>query len=537
VSVSSSSESSNAAAPELPKPKIELPATIGRYPIEGLLETGGMSLLYLGVHPESHEPVIVKVLLPKFASDEQVAERFMNEAHVISLADHPNIIKLYDYGSWEGGLYIAMEFIQGSTLRKMLQLTPFSLKRALEIILQIAYALCHLHTHGIIHGDLKPENILVTDDGVVKLIDFGIATIMNNHHEVAKKKADARLIGTPIYMSPEARESPLQVTFQSDIYSLGIIAYELVIGKITHGRVVLSVAPKGMQQILSKALQPKLTERYQDIVDFISDVAHYMHSADVEKDRQGSDYFFEVFEKLEQFQTTLVPAVPPFWPPLEIGYAHLAGIGHHGLYYEFLSLDDTKKCFIAAEMGVKGVEGILYATMLRTIVRVLLKERQWASDTEFFTKLQSYIRDENHEFPVGLSCIFFDLTKLEFTYLHTGYGMLLHHEARLKQCSLIEGQKQGQGQVQQGYFTPNDRFLFVGHPKSAFMSSFVKITPTSTKAVREFIEDIFEETSTLSPQKQVESMLRKMHMYGQLIDDHPLLFVGVSYCPALGAVE
>src|SRR5262249_44107549 len=153
-------------------------------------------LLYLGTHPDTKEPVTIKVLSQKFLSHPEIVKRFLNEAEIIAMADHPNIVKLYGHGEWAGGLYIAMEFVQGISLRQYLLQTPMSLKRALEIILDVAYALCHLHTHGVIHRDLKPENILVTDIGTIKVIDFGIAQLLTE-----KSPQDAypkqRLIGTP----------------------------------------------------------------------------------------------------------------------------------------------------------------------------------------------------------------------------------------------------------------------------------------------------------------------------------------------------
>ena len=151
-----------------------LPQKIGPYKIESLLDKGGMSLLYLGVHPGTSQPIVVKVLLPKYLKNKEMMGRFLKEAQIIGMTNHPNIVKLYGQGQWEKGLYIAMEFIQGISLRQFIQQKSLSQKRALEIILQVAYALCHLHTHGVIHRDLKPENILITETGEIKVIDFGI---------------------------------------------------------------------------------------------------------------------------------------------------------------------------------------------------------------------------------------------------------------------------------------------------------------------------------------------------------------------------
>ncbi len=146
-----------------PAAKEQIPEKIGPYKIETLLEKGGMSFLYLATHPETKDPITIKVLFPEFLSNPEMVQRFLREAAIIALADHRNIVKLYGQGEWEGGLYIAMEFIQGISLRKYLLRNLISLKHALELVMEISMALCHLHAHGIIHRDLKPENILVTE--------------------------------------------------------------------------------------------------------------------------------------------------------------------------------------------------------------------------------------------------------------------------------------------------------------------------------------------------------------------------------------
>ena len=150
-----------AEAEKLRKDAFEIPKTIGPYKVESLLETGGMSTIYLGTDPETKKPVTIKTLLPKFLENEEVIKRFLNEAEIIEKTSHQNIVNLFGKGEWEGGLYIALEFIEGQSLRQHLQHHPISLKKALEIILEISYALCHLHTHGIIHRDLKLENMLL----------------------------------------------------------------------------------------------------------------------------------------------------------------------------------------------------------------------------------------------------------------------------------------------------------------------------------------------------------------------------------------
>ncbi len=500
--------------PEKPEVVLQIPARIGKYKIEGLMDRGGMSLLYLGVHPDTEEPIIIKVLSPKYVSNPEVTARFLNEAHIISLADHPNIIKLYDYGQWEGGLYIAMEFVRGTSLRKILAHQPFSLKRSLEITLQIAYALCHLHTHGIIHGDLKPENILITDQGQVKVIDFGIAKILSES-EVEKKKKVARLIGTPIYMSPEAQQDSQAISFQSDIYSLGIISYELVLGKITHGRVILSLAPRGMQKILYKALQPALEERYLDIVDFITDISTYLNSQDVAKDKHGSDYFFELFEHLETFQTGLLPHTLPSWKGVEIGQELFFGVGLGGLYYEFFDISPTKKMIFASTLESKGAEGVVFSAMLATLCRTLIKSLE-LTPLAFFEAVRKQIQTDIFDEKFNMALLYLDLESKSYDYFAHNFGVLLD----LEQEKMSTEKQQSAATPflhRRGTFLQNKRLLFFG---------FTPQNCHSSANPEKAIEDVFSQTLDLSCQKQTESILRKMRMSADVLSyEHPYLLI------------
>jgi serine/threonine protein kinase len=293
----------------------------------------------------------------------------LREAAIIALADHPNIVKLYGQGEWEGGLYIAMEFIQGISLRQYLLRNLISLKHALELVMEISMALCHLHAHGIIHRDLKPENILVTESGGVKVIDFGIAQLLtDNQRDPHAKK---RLIGTPIYMSPEQKNDPESTSYPSDIYSLGIITYELVLGKLSHGHIHLSIMPKGLQKILAKALQQKPEDRYQDIVDFMTDVSAYLHSPALLKENKELDPLGDLSESLRQAQLSLVPQAPPIWPSFEIGLATYKSLGTSSLYYDFFILPEQTYGVIIGEPSIKGSPGLVYSSVLRGMVRAL----------------------------------------------------------------------------------------------------------------------------------------------------------------------
>lgn len=347
-----------------------LPEKIGPYKIESLLNRGGMSYLYLGLHPDTGQPIVIKILSPKHVSNKEITARFLKEAHIIAMTDHPNIVKLYGQGAWEKGLYIAMEFIRGVSLRQFIQQKSLSQKRALEIILQVAYALCHLHSHRVIHRDLKPENILITETGDIKVIDFGIAQL---HGESSAKFNSRRIIGTPVYMSPEQKINPEAVSYASDIYSLGIIAYELLLGRLSHGTIHLSLLPQSLRPLIAKALEVDTSKRYQDIVDLITDISHYLKSMKQQPEALQKEMSDEVVDMIQQTRHILIPQKPPKWPPVEIGIAFAQGGPLNGLYLDFFRLPENRLCIIFAEPIDTGVSSLLHSSVLRGMVRMAIQ--------------------------------------------------------------------------------------------------------------------------------------------------------------------
>lgn len=347
---------------------VAIPEKIGPYKVEALLTKGGMSLLYLGFDPETHQPRVIKVLSPAYLNHPEMVDHFLWEAKIIAMADHPNIVKLYDHGKWEGGLYIAMEFIRGVSLSQFLMQQSFSLKRCLSIILQVAYALCHLHTHGVIHRDLKPENIIISEDGEVKVIDFGIAQL----HEDNGPKSARAVMGTPNYMAPEQKEHAANATFVSDIYSLGVISYELIMGKLSYGMINLALLPPGMQKILGKALAVSPKERYQDIVDFITDLTAYYKSPELNKERPSTDQMIELMEILQRGEQGLSIFDRPNWPQFDIGIAKERSPDQIGLYLDFFKFPNNTEALIIAHTTSSRVTSALNIALLAGMIKSLL---------------------------------------------------------------------------------------------------------------------------------------------------------------------
>lgn len=500
-----------------PRPS-EIPKWIGPYQIESLMEKGGMSLLYLGIHPDTKEPTTIKVLLPKFLSHPDVVQRFLTEAEIIAMTDHPNIVKLYGHGEWEGGLYIAMEFIQGVSLRQMLLESPISLKKSLEIIIDIAYALCHLHTHGVIHRDLKPENILITDSGEVKVIDFGIAQLLAEKGSTALP-ATQRLIGTPIYMSPEQRENPESVSYPSDIYSLGIIFYELVLGKLSHGQIHLSLMPKGLQKILTKTLQPKAKDRYHDIVDFITDVSAYLNSTNLDKERKAGDQLSEISENLRNVQEVLTPSTPPQWPGTDIVLSSLKGRNLFGIYYDFFSFPQDTYGILIVESSAQGAEGVVYIAMIRGMIQTLLK--QYSHPVEIAKILNELLIKDKIDEIYALSFLSLKPKENTFSYLACGYGNLWQISAKTKNILRVENKNLALGIDPEAQFTETIVPWEAGD--CLILGSFI---PDIEEA---FLQSIIRDHATgQSPQQMIDTILRKIKLSSKLSQSRTLSLIGIE---------
>src|SRR5215204_1461836 len=201
-----------------------------RYAIHKRVGRGGMADVFLARDRLLDRQVAIKVLFPEFAVDPNFVERFRREAQAAANLSHPNIVNVYDWGKYEGTYFIAMEYVQGRTLAEILKTNKrLTAKQAAEIASEVAAALGFAHEAGLAHRDIKPANILIGTNGQVKVADFGIARAMNSATESNLTQAGS-VMGTASYFSPEQAQGA-QPDPRSDLYSLGIVMYEMVAGK------------------------------------------------------------------------------------------------------------------------------------------------------------------------------------------------------------------------------------------------------------------------------------------------------------------
>ncbi|HEV7842429.1 MAG TPA: serine/threonine-protein kinase, partial [Pyrinomonadaceae bacterium] len=212
----------------------------GRYEIRSPIGAGGMGEVYLAYDAQLDRPVALKLLPQDVTKDEDRLRRFQQEARATSALNHPNILTIFEIGEAEGTYFIATEFIDGVTLREYMgrgRMKPFEV---LEVSVQVASALAAAHAAGIIHRDIKPENIMVRKDGYVKVLDFGLAKLTEQRANTGPNAltiADTGpgiVIGTVTYMSPEQARG-LKVDARTDIFSFGVVLYEMLSGRAPFG--------------------------------------------------------------------------------------------------------------------------------------------------------------------------------------------------------------------------------------------------------------------------------------------------------------
>ncbi len=290
---------------------------VGRYEIRSKIGAGGMGEVYLAQDTKLDRKVALKILPADVATNRDRMSRFVQEAKAASALNHPNIITIHEIDQTDSGHFIATEFIDGQTLREHMRTAPMKLGEVLKVAAQVASALAAAHAGGIVHRDIKPENIMLRHDGIVKVLDFGLAKLTERlPPDSVDTEAPTRaavntepgvIMGTVIYMSPEQARG-IQVDARTDIFSLGVVLYEMVAGHLpftgsTSSEVLASIlsekepqplarysreVPAELERIVSKALRKDSDERYQTSKDLLLDLKTLKQELEFEKKLERS---------------------------------------------------------------------------------------------------------------------------------------------------------------------------------------------------------------------------------------------------------
>src|SRR6202521_21410 len=276
-------------------PRIPGERYIGKYRVKGELGRGGMGAVYLAEQPGLGREVAIKELIPSAASDPTALKRFLQEAQVMARTSHPNLVQVHDMELMGSINYLVLEFVRGRSLREWINQSPIPPPQVFAVMHGVLQALDYAHRHAIVHRDMKPENVLISDEGMVKVADFGIARLTDDSAVGGTATKTGTTVGTPQYMSPEQVASS-KVDGRSDLYSAGIMLYELVAGQppftaseadgpFTLMAKHVQAPPKPpsvfrpglnpeLEQIILKSLAKRPEDRFQSGQEFDAAIAH-----------------------------------------------------------------------------------------------------------------------------------------------------------------------------------------------------------------------------------------------------------------------
>jgi serine/threonine protein kinase len=274
--------------------------TLKNYVVEEMLGKGGMGVVYRAVDQRLGRPVALKILRPELVGDADRRRRFMQEARAASAVNHPAIAQIYEVEESGDVTFITMEYVDGTTVRNLVSRRELDLPSAVEVGIQVADALSRAHEAGIVHRDIKSDNVMVTRDGHPKILDFGLAKLLDtgsrdgdsgmSRMETLTRTQAGMILGTVSYMSPEQARG-LATDRRSDVFSFGILLYEMTAGKVPfHGASALDTLhaiayeptqpvtalrtdiPYSLQKVIDRCLQKKPEDRYQDLRETVGDL-------------------------------------------------------------------------------------------------------------------------------------------------------------------------------------------------------------------------------------------------------------------------
>ncbi len=239
-------------------PQFEIQEQIGR---------GGMGLVYKARQPRLDRTVALKILAPEIMSQPAFAERFLREARALARLNHPNVVSVFDFGEVNGRYFLVMEYVEGAHLRQLIELGRLDPSDALRLVPEICAGLQYAHEQGIVHRDIKPENILVDARGRPKIADFGLVKVLGQDEDDWRLTRASQVMGTPQYMAPEQMHRPREVDHRADIYSLGVVLYEMLTAELPIGRFALpserARVDARLDDVVLKAMQREPGQRYQ----------------------------------------------------------------------------------------------------------------------------------------------------------------------------------------------------------------------------------------------------------------------------------
>ncbi len=356
---------------------------IDGYYFEDVLNYGSMGIVYKGIQKSLNRQVAIKTVAPKNLNNPTLVKRFMNMANLAWRLNHPYIVQIFDTGiSQEFRMhYVVMEYVEGETLRELLQQKKkLDIDATCKIISQLASALSFAHRQNIIHRDVNPTNIILTKNDYIKLVGLALSKIVDPDEERIALTVKGQAMGTMGYISPEQAKSASDVDYRTDIYSLGVIFYECLCGQLPYDPEVLKdplkyvkvlrqrpknlphkvnpLIPEPLSKIVMKCLEPNPAKRYQKSEEVLQDIKVYTESKLLSVAQKRIRAMFPRTPKISNFEFHVT-----FEPMEKIG----------GDFYDFVLLDEKHLGIVIGDVTGHGVEAAVVMGMVKSIVKVMAK--------------------------------------------------------------------------------------------------------------------------------------------------------------------
>jgi serine/threonine protein kinase len=391
---------------------------IGNYTIISQLGFGGMGLVMKASAPDG-SLVALKIIKSEHINNQSLLDRFQQEMQISSILHHQNVAEILGWGVDNAGRnYFAMEFVDGSNLRVLLKQNAIDLNKALDVFTQLCDGLKYAHSQNIIHRDIKPENIIMTSNGMLKIVDFGIARI-DDDKNMSMTMTNV-VMGSPIYMSPEQKTDFKHVDKRTDIYAAGAVFYEMLSGEMPGGLLRIDLIPENLRSIVEKAIAYKVEDRYADVDEVLKDIDIYKQGGCITRDQKAIRKIEDNVKLRQALIDSFYPEENPSVPGLDINAFYIPAEGIGGNYYDYIIIDDSHTGILVGNLfDQPDVSAALFLAMLRSAFKILARDTIDPAVT--LKKLNDFMAGERFDYFAVFSYMIFDSSTNEISVATAGF--------------------------------------------------------------------------------------------------------------------
>lgn len=391
---------------------------IGEYTVISQIGSGGMGRIMKASAPNG-DPVALKIIKGEHINNKALVDRFEQEMKISSMLNHKNIAEILGWGVDDNCRnYFAMEFVDGKNIRDMLEKNEVSLNVALDIFSQLCTGLEYAHSKSVVHRDIKPENIILDKNGVVKIVDFGIARA--DTAAFANLTMTDVIMGSPIYMSPEQKSDFKNVDHRADIYAAGAVFYEMLSGEMPGGLLRIDLIPENLRAIVEKAIAYQVDDRYASCNDILEDLRDYQQAGRVTSDQKAIRKIEDNVKLRQALIDSFYPDSNPEVPGLDLDAFYIPAEGIGGNYYDYIKIDESHTGILVGNLfDQPDVESALFLAMLRSAFRLLAKETGDPGET--LKKLNDFMSGERFDYFAVFSYMVFNSETQEIAVATAGY--------------------------------------------------------------------------------------------------------------------